>query len=584
MKRRLQWQFVVPRVLTLVVTLLAVQYVLGVVARSIAIQAGEAATGAGFKVGHARVSLVNQRVVFDDIRLANEHQPSKNVLEADRCELKFETGPALNKRVVVESGRISGLRFDGIAGATSDSSHTNEATSGIWFKKDADLAARQWLQRLNGQFTFDAVKNFDSVARTEKFCTNWSKQSAGLDSRLQELDGRAAELQNAVETAEANPLRNDKLLEDLRGKAAALQKEFAAYSADVDKLPDVLETERRAIVAARRQDDATVGKRLQVDSVEANSLSAYLLRDEAARQLNQLVGWVRWMREMAPADAKTNASATRGEDILFAGCRPEPGILIRSLQLDGTTRIAGQPVELRGILTNLSSVPRLHNEPIRLHLVGNGSMPLELQATIDRTGAVARDELLVDCQGAMLHQMALGKADQLGMSLAPSIGSLSVSVVVEGDKLSGDIQIVQERVQITPALNGSSGETLTAAMGDTLSHVNSIATRLSLGGTIHEPTCTLWSNLGAAVAESMQRAVRRTGDQHAKALLVEAGRRVDERLAEVDRQMAERQSQFASKSTVITARLQKISTSESPRYRLSSQKGGRWLPENSLFR
>jgi Tfp pilus assembly protein PilN len=82
----------------------------------------------------------------------------------------------------------------------------------------------------------------------------------------------------------------------------------------------------------------------------------------------------------------------------------------------------------------------------------------------------------------------------------------------------------------------------------------------------------------------MQRAVRRTGDQHAKALLVEAGRRVDERLAEVDRQMAERQTQFASKSTVITARLQKISTSESPRDRISSQKGGRWLPENSLFR
>ena len=61
-------------------------------------------------------------------------------------------------------------------------------------------------------------------------------------------------------------------------------------------------------------------------------------------------------------------------------------MLIRSLQLDGTARIAGQPIELRGVLMNLSSAPRLHNEPMRLHLVGNGSLPLELQATIDRTG------------------------------------------------------------------------------------------------------------------------------------------------------------------------------------------------------
>src|SRR4029079_13084500 len=98
----------------------------------------------------------------------------------------------------------------------------------------------------------------------------------------------------------------------------------------------------------------------------------------------------------------------RARDFRFAVGRPEREILIRSLLLDGTARIAGQPIELRGILMNVSSAPRLHNEPMRLHLVGNGSLPLELQATIDRTGAAPRDELLVDCQGALLHEMALG--------------------------------------------------------------------------------------------------------------------------------------------------------------------------------
>jgi uncharacterized protein (TIGR03545 family) len=584
MKRWLNSQFVVPRVLTLLVGLLGVHYVLGIMARSIAIQASEAAAGVHVDVGHARVSLVDRQVVFDGLRVVNTHQPSQNVLEADRCELKFAAAAALHKQAIVESGRVSGLRFDGFTATDDSKSAENVRASREWFKTDVDLAARKWLERLNGQFSLDSVKDFDSVVRTETFCANWSKQSAGLESRLQKLDGRAAELQQSIETAAANPLRNDKLLEELRKKVAGLQKEFADFRTDVDKLPDVLDTERRAIVAARRHDNEVVGKRLQLDPVEANSLSAYLLRDEVARQLNQLVGWVRWMREAAPADAKAVASITRGENVLFAGCRPEPGMLIRSLRLDGSARIAGQPVELHGTLMNLSSAPRLHNEPIRLHLVGGGSLPLELQATIDRTRAVARDELLVDCQGVLLREMALGKADQLAMSLAPSIGSLSVSVIVDGEKLSGDIQMVQQKVQITPALNGSRGATFSAAMCDTLGHVNSIATRLSLGGTIDKPTCTLWSNMGAAVAEAMQGAVRRTGDQHAKALLVEAGRRVDERLAEVDRQMAERQTQFASKSTIITARLQKIAAGETPRYRISSETGGRRLPNNSLFR
>ena len=90
-------------------------------------------------------------------------------------------------------------------------------------------AAQKWLERLNGQFTFEAVKEFGSVVRTEAFCANWSKQSAGLESRLQELDNRAAELQRAIEAAEANPLRNDKLLEDLRKKVAATANRVCGF-------------------------------------------------------------------------------------------------------------------------------------------------------------------------------------------------------------------------------------------------------------------------------------------------------------------------------------------------------------------
>jgi hypothetical protein len=98
------------------------------------------------------------------------------------------------------------------------------------------------------------------------------------------------------------------------------------------------------------------------------------------------------------------------------------------------------------------------------------------------------------------------------------------------------------------------------------------------------PKCTLWSNLGAAVAEALKQGLNRAGEARARELLVEAGRRVDERLAEVDRQISEKQSRFASKSTDIAAQLQKIAAKEIPRYRISAEQGGRVLPNNSLFR
>jgi hypothetical protein len=117
MKKWLHWQFVVPRVLALIVAMLAAQYVLGVVARSIVIQAGEAALSVPVEVGHARVFLADQRVVFDGLRMVNGRRSSENILEADRCELKFAAAAAWHKQAVIESGRISGLRFNGIADA-----------------------------------------------------------------------------------------------------------------------------------------------------------------------------------------------------------------------------------------------------------------------------------------------------------------------------------------------------------------------------------------------------------------------------------------------------------------------------------
>lgn len=577
MKRWLDWQFVVPRLLAVVVGLMAVQYLFGLVVRSAAIQAIADATQAPVGIGHARVLMSERTVVFEGLHVGT--------LQADRCELKFATRPALHKQVDIESGQISGIRFGASRQANCEANRApKENVAQDWFKPGADQAAKNWLERLNGQLSLDAVKGFDSVARTETFSANWSQCSAGLESQLKQMDGRTAELQRSIEAAEGNPLRNGKLLVELREKVAGLQKEFSDFSADLEQLPDVLEKERRAIVAARRRDDQVVSRRLELDLVEENSLSAYLLRDEASRQLTQLVSCMRLMRSVVPVERMGKSTASRGETILFAGCKQRPGVLIRSLQLEGATRIAGQPVELRGLLTGYSSAPRLSSEPIRLHLIGNGSLPLEMEATVDRTGAVPRDQLVIDCQGVLLREMALGRAEQLGLSLAPSIGTLAVRVALDGDRLSGNIELVQQRVQITPVLNGAAGKTLTAALDDTLGSVGSIATRLKLSGTLDQPACELQSNLGAAVAQAVQRAVRRTGDQHARALLAEAGRRVDERLAEIDRQLAERQAQFATKSAVITARLQKVATKDEPQHRISAERIGRRLPENSLFR
>ena len=111
MRSDLHWQALLPRVLLLVVGLLAMQYALGLAVRSKVHRAGEAVVGAPVDVAHARVSLVDRQVELSGLRVANPNNPRENLIETDRADFHFALGPLLRKQTVVEYGMISGIRL-----------------------------------------------------------------------------------------------------------------------------------------------------------------------------------------------------------------------------------------------------------------------------------------------------------------------------------------------------------------------------------------------------------------------------------------------------------------------------------------
>jgi uncharacterized protein (TIGR03545 family) len=413
----------------------------------------------------------------------------------------------------------------------------------------------------------------------------WPDHAQEFDQRVAELKLRAATLQKAVETAERNPLRHVEFLNKLPDAVGELRAEFARSYADLDQLNSTFEANRRAIIHARRQDEEQLKRRLRLDPIDANLLSAYLLREQVAAQLADVVSVLRWAREVVPAEQPVQARG-RGENVRFVGMRLAPSLVVRSLQLQGTARLGGQTVELRGTLSDLTNAPASYPDPIRLRLEATGSLPLELQATLDRTGPVARDELLVDCRGLVIPPQSLGKLeDGFQLSLAPSVASLSISVLVEGEKLSGDIQLVQRQVKITPLLTGQLSDVpLLAALEGTLADLNALAMRVSLGGTLQEPTCTMWSNLGTAVAEAVDRATRRAGDDHAQRLISRARRQIDERLAGLEQQVQAQRNELTAETTAATGELERVAAQQLPAPRLTHERLGHRLPEGSLFR
>ena len=417
-------------------------------------------------------------------------------------------------------------------------------------------------------------------------CALWPEYAVHFDGRIGELKLRAQTLEESWQAAQVNPLRNVAFLKSLPDKVAELRAEFSRAHADLERLASSFESKRRAIISERRQDEDHLRAGVKLEPIDADVLSSYFLRENVSAQVGEVISLLRWTREMVPAEPTPVQRRGRGENVVFAGCRATPSLLVRSLQLQGTARLGGQTVALGGTLTDVSDAPALHASPIRLRAKATGSLPLELQATIDRTGPVARDELLVDCRGVVMPALNLGQtAGDFRLNVAPSVASLSISVMVEGEKLSGDIQLVQRQVKIAPVFTGQLSDVpLAAALQSTLAELDSLAVQVTLGGTLSEPTCSLWSTLGPAVAEATKRAMRRAGDEHAQVLVARARRQVDDRLANLEQQMQAKRSELAAQTTAATGELVRVATQQTPAARLSHERFGTRLPAGSLFR
>jgi hypothetical protein len=221
---------------------------------------------------------------------------------------------------------------------------------------------------------------------------------------------------------------------------------------------------------------------------------------------------------------------------------------------------------------------------MRLRLTSTENADLDIQLTIDRSGKEPRDELLVTCRANAQSALVLGTADGLQMRLTPSTTAWSISLRLEADRLEGELQVVQTGVEIAAQLAAAEGDSPQAkALNETLSGMDSVATRLSLGGTLDEPTCTLWSNLGAAASLAWRIAAERAAQQRAQELMAIAQKRVDERLAQLDREIADEQSQLLARTIGQQQAWQHLATENHAPTRLQIERLGR-LPTQSLFR
>lgn len=600
MSRYIRLGYIVPRLVLLVVLFVVLEYGTGWGLKYAVVSGGQSAVGARVELDEAAVSVLQTRATLTGLRVANPKRPMENLLEADKIELDFESDSLLRRKAIADHGSVRGLRFGTpreTSGALDPTAEDIQNEAPAWLatgaKKAIDEAADKWIADLEAKLSGE-YEDFESVRLARELSQRWPERFEAVSAEAKALQAEVDVFRDQAKEARENPLRGADFLAKAPQRVSELRQRLANLHAELASLPADVAADRKRVDEARRRDEAQIRERLQVNQLDPQSLTTQLLGERVTGAMNDLVGWVQWTRQMMPAK-KGHPAVTpraRGVDVNFVGVRRRPDLLVRELEIAGSARLAGRPVELTGVVTDFTTTPALHGKPMRVELTASGGLPMQVRVLVDRTADQPVDELIVDCPAFDLPQSQLGSAEKLGLTMAPSSGSLTISLRVEGERLAGDMQLVQDRVALAPVVGPSAGplaRKLGDAIGGSLATVARPATRITVGGTLDRPELSVWSTLGPAVAETLETAAVDLARAEAQRRLESTKQQVASELASLDRKVDDAMAKLTAQVEAPRQEIERLASNwvgeQLGRGTFSFEQLGKRLPTaESLFR
>ena len=537
----IQWNHILPRITLFSVVILVVEFAVGPGIHWAIVSHGEKVVGAKVDVTSATASVVGAYVSLQGIQITDTDAPQKKLVEADQLDLKFETKALLQKKAIVSHGKLRGLRFGALRekrGDLSISRMTGGPSAESIHNRTCDVAAN-WFSTLDKKFSEDLTPQFQSVRVADRLVARWPEQYNQVESRAKGLQLQVDRLQADVERAQANPLRHVTFLHKLPTELQAVDRSFVDLRAEVEHITEQLEKDRRVILAACKRDETLLCDKLDIETIDPAVLTSYFLRQPMSGPVTNVLAWMDWVHHLPYPTARGGAgpkpAGQQGQEVFFAGCQKVPDLLIRSLEVDGTLQIDRQPIKFVGEIHNVTSEPAVHGQPVRVEIVANGDLKIRLEATLDRTEKLARDEIEVSCRGLQCPGVRLGRADSLQMDFAPSSADVNLHLKVVGNELSGNIFLEQPVVE-TAAHFGDSlvSSELEMAVANSLHGPDPLATRVTFSGTLDKPAWEVSSNLGPAVYRAVQLALDHAVRAKVEKLASQSAQDIDERLGDLN--------------------------------------------------
>lgn len=537
----IRWKYLIPRLILLVMLATFLGFGLEPLSRWALVSLGQQAVGAKVEIADLQLSLTDTKVRLADVQVADPSAPERNLVRAGELTLDLDRPALLRRQLIVREGRISGLRF------SSDRTTSGRLDTETEPPEEDGSIDLQWLSLLSDKLQQDIQDELETVRVADELKTHWPEEYRRLEKRADDLEARIRRLREVVRSARSGDiLSQPDQIQQATVDIQAVQRELDTLPDEIRRLHDAARQDRQAIEVARQHDVEYLKRRFRWEGLDADTLSRYLLKENEAAKVRELLAWVEWGRELAPQKRKLDAPRRdRGWKIRFRGVPVTPDWLVERLSVDGVATQDGQDVPFTGQLADVTSQQWLTRRPMTLDVSTEGPMPLAIHGVLDRTTSQPVDHFSITCPAMELPVRTLGQPEKLAFSIAPGQASLRLEIEVQCDQLKGELNYAQDDLRMEAATQGGQmSEHLAARINQSVSQIKEARVTVDLSGSLTRPKMRFRSDLGQQLSDglnlALQAELRERRDQLQAKLdgvverqLEDVQRRVDQKVEEL---------------------------------------------------
>lgn len=544
--RLFRWAAVVPLGVLLALLSLAWWLLLDRVVERGVEEAGAHLVGARVDLESADVRLGDGTVVLRGLQVANPNAPMRNLVEAEEIVADLRWRPLLEKRVVLDTVALRGMRF-GTARQESGKLRDPSPQSGLVAREVSAWAEGVRFPPFSleglGQVVNLAAIDPDSlrtvqqaralVGRADSVRGAWDRALSALDPRSQLDSARAlAQRLRGMDVRGLNVIGATRLAGEVRANLGGLSAlgdglDALRHSAAAG-LTDV-QAGLGGIAAARQADYAYARGLLRLPSLDSPDISPAIFGDAAIAWVRPVLYWIRLAEQYLPPglDPRRYRGPTRprraGTTVQYPSAASGPRFLLEYGELGLT--LGGEGLEAGAYLarlTGLTSSPTLYGKPLELVARRSGAAvgPSEVavRALLNHVSAPVVDSLMIALEGLRLPSLDL---EELGVRLVMGEGTTELRLARTGDRLGARWswhapQVTWERLRGTGSAEQGTGtpqigtrEWAEELLWRTLSGLRDVRIEVELSGAVRGPSLSVRSNVGQAVAGSLRRELGR---------------------------------------------------------------------------